>query len=255
MTGNVKYDPLIFHQHHVAEVEDIPFWCEFAKSQQGTGLELGCGTGRVLIKLAQRGHRIIGLDQDFESLVFLREQLSPQIAGRVDIFLADMTAFHIDRHFSFIYLACNTLSTLTDDMRQQVYATVSDHLAENGIFAASMPNPTRLQELPELGESTMEEIFIHPKTGDPFQVSSGWKKFDEQVVFYWHYDRLFPDGQVDRITVESKHFIESPEDYLNELRSLDLIPVETFGNFNKTAFDVDSPYLIVLARKNSLDIK
>lgn len=251
MTQHVKYDPLIFHQHHAAEVEDIPFWCEIAKSQQGTGLELGCGTGRVLNKLAQIGHRIIGLDLDFESLVFLRGQLSPQLAGRVDIFVADMIAFHLNQKFSFIFLACNTLSTLTKEMRQQLYTRVGDHLSENGIFVASIPNPFQLEILPELGESEIEEIIVHPTTGDPIQVSNGWKKSGKQVVFTWHYDRLLPDGQVERYSINSKHFIESPEEYLNDLRSVNLTPVDVFGDFDKTAFGKESPYLIILARKES----
>lgn len=249
MTWHPKFTPQIFHEHHAAEVEDIPFWSELAIHQQGMSLELGCGTGRVLVQLAQMGQRIIGLDLDFESLIFLREQLSPQLARRVDIFMADMTAFHLDQKFSFIYLACNTLSTLTNDMRFQVYQRVNDHLAENGIFATSIPNPIQLEELPELGESTVEEIIIHPTTGDPIQISNGWKKSRRQILFYWHYDRLFSDGQVERDTIESRHFIKSPEEYLNEMRSANLIPVKTFGNFDKSAFDVDSPYLIMLGRK------
>ena len=255
MTWHPKFTPQIFHEHHAAEVEDIAFWSDLAKNQQGMSLELGCGTGRILVQLAQMGQRVIGLDLDFESLIFLHGQLSPQLASWVDVFVADMKAFHLDRKFGFIYLACNTLSTLTNDMRRQVYTRVNDHLAENGIFATSIPNPILLEELPELGESIVEDIIAHPTTGDPIQVSNSWKKSQKQIVFYWHYDRLSPDGQVERNTIESKHFIESPEEYLRELRSANLIPVETFGNFDKSAFDVDSPYLIMLGRKNARDIR
>jgi hypothetical protein len=66
---------------------------------------------------------------------------------------------------------------------------------------------------------------------------------------------LLPDGQVERNTIENQQIIESPEEYLNDLRTAQLIPVEIFGNFDKSAFDADSPYFIVLARKASNDFK
>jgi len=42
--------------------EDIPYWVEEAVSSGGPVLELGCGTGRVAIPVAQAGVRVVGLD-------------------------------------------------------------------------------------------------------------------------------------------------------------------------------------------------
>jgi len=250
-----QFDPLIYHLHHAGEIEDVHFWIELAKLQQGSILELGCGTGRLVVPLAEDGCQVIGLDINFERLTFLREQLVPQLSGLIDIFQADMSAFHLDQKFSLVYLACNTLSTIQKDIRQQVYFRILDHLTENGVFAASVPNPVQLEGLPESSESILEEVFIHPITGDPIQVSSQWEKFDNRIIFRWHYDQLLPDGQVERNTIETRHIIESPEEILNDLRAADLIPLEIFGNFDKSAYDANSPYLIFLARKDSQDIK
>lgn len=249
----MKYNPLFFHLHNSLETEDILFWIELAKLQQGMCLELACGTGRVLIPLAQEGYQVIGLDINFESLTFLREQLSPQLARAVNIIQADMSAFHFVQKFSLVYLACNTLSTIEKNVRQQVYKRINKHLVENGIFAASIPNPLRLEDLADSSESILEEIIYHPETGDPIQVSSEWKKHGRQIIFQWHYDRLLPGGQVERYSIENKQIIESPEEYLNDLRTDQLIPVEIFGDFDKSAFEADSPYFIVLARKASND--
>jgi SAM-dependent methyltransferase len=251
----MKDNPLILHLHHSAETEDVFFWIELAKHQGGMCLELGCGTGRVLISLAQEGYRVFGLDINFESLRFLREQLSPQLAKLVNIFQADMSAFHLDQKFSLVYLTCNTLSTIQKKDRQQVYKRINKHLVDNGIFAASIPNPLWLEDLAESSESTLEEVIFHPKTGDPIQVSTEWEKHGRRIIFHWHYDRLLPDGQVERNTIENQQIIESPEEYLNDLRTAQLIPVEIFGNFDKSAFDADSPYFIVLARKASNNFK
>jgi SAM-dependent methyltransferase len=53
---------------------DLPLWEELAERRGGTVLELGCGTGRVALHLARRGHRVIGLDRDPALLASLEER-------------------------------------------------------------------------------------------------------------------------------------------------------------------------------------
>lgn len=53
---------------------DLPLWEELAERQDGPVLELGCGTGRVALHLARRGHRVYGLDLDSELLAVLAER-------------------------------------------------------------------------------------------------------------------------------------------------------------------------------------
>jgi SAM-dependent methyltransferase len=42
----------------------LELWGELAAERDGAVLELGCGTGRVGLWLARRGHRVVGLDRD-----------------------------------------------------------------------------------------------------------------------------------------------------------------------------------------------
>jgi len=43
---------------------DLPLWEELADETGGPVLDLGCGSGRVALHLARRGHRVLGLDAD-----------------------------------------------------------------------------------------------------------------------------------------------------------------------------------------------
>ncbi len=55
--------------------------------------EFGCGTGRVILKLAHRGHTVIGIDRSKEMLSSLRKkirQLKPEIKNRVKVIHADI---------------------------------------------------------------------------------------------------------------------------------------------------------------------
>lgn len=53
---------------------DLPLWEELAGAADGPVLELGCGTGRVVLHLARRGHATIGLDRDPELIAALKQR-------------------------------------------------------------------------------------------------------------------------------------------------------------------------------------
>ncbi len=55
---------------------DIEFFVDYAKKAKGKTLELGCGTGRVLIPTAQAGCEITGLDFSRFMLEKCREKLA-----------------------------------------------------------------------------------------------------------------------------------------------------------------------------------
>lgn len=243
-----QINPQLYQLHHSGE-EDVSFWLELARSYKDPILEIGCGTGRILIPLARASYRVVGFDKNFDMLTYLLKQLESQIRERINVFQADAEAFHLERGFPFIFLACNTLSTMDQETRRRTYLRIFEHLTEEGIFAASVPNPKQLVDLADYGESTLEEIYTHPKTGNPLQVSSEWERDEQIILFRWHYDHLFPDGQVERTTIENKHTIISMEDYLDELHSANFYPIQVYGNYDKSKYNGESPYLIFLAKR------
>lgn len=241
--------PALYHLHHADEIEDVPFWLQLAKEMGSPVLELGCGTGRLLLPLLESGLEVIGLDINFEMLSYFKGQLSDHSVEKVNIFQADLENFHLECEFSFIFLACNTLSTMQEETRLNAYSRIHEHLIDDGIFAVSIPNPIRLASLSAQGESEIEASFSHPITGNPIQVSSEWQRSDRFIVFHWHYDHLLPDGYVERETIQSRHSLITPGAYHMELQAANLNPIKIYGDFEKTDFQKDSPFLIMIAQK------
>jgi SAM-dependent methyltransferase len=54
-----------------AYAADLGLWEELAEQADGPVLDLGCGTGRVALHLARRGHRVIGVDREPELIAAL----------------------------------------------------------------------------------------------------------------------------------------------------------------------------------------
>lgn len=240
-------NPELYHAHHLSYLEDLPYWISLADQVAGPILELGCGTGRVLQYLTQEGCRVTGLDHDLRMLRYLKQQIPT-----AQVFAADLTNFRLQRQYPLILLTCNTYSTLSTDQRKAALRCVDQHLQEGGIFATSLPNPYDLIEMGDSAEAGPEETFTHPSSGNPVQVSSSWKSTPNNVTIYWHYDQLLPDGQVNRTTHSTTHFLDPAESYIQEMQAQGF-RVETDGEFNGTPYSKETDFLILKGYKGSSD--
>ena len=79
-----------------AERSDVDFFVEAARAAGGAVLEVGCGTGRVLIPTARAGVSITGLDASAHMLAVCRERLAAEpreVQERVTLVQGDMRDF------------------------------------------------------------------------------------------------------------------------------------------------------------------
>lgn len=237
----------LYHAHHERHLEDLPFWLELARQRGSPILELGCGSGRILLPLGRAGYPVVGLERDTDVLSILREAMEPGMADQVELVQGDMAAFKLGRRFPLIIMPCNTISTLSATQRQGTLECVREHLQPDGLFAASLPNPAVLKRLPRHSEPEIEESFPHPLDGEPVQVSSAWERQAQSITITWHYDHLLPDGRVERVSTQVSHALAPVETYLAELEAAGLYLAERFGDFNRSPYSSQAPSLILLA--------
>lgn len=239
--------PALYHAHHKRHLDDLPFWLKLADKHGDLILELGCGTGRVLLPLAQAGYRMYGLDSNHGMLALLRQGLTPELIPKVSVWQGDMVHFRIALNFPLIIMPCNTFSILSYRQRRSSIAHVASHLLDQGLFAASLPNPTLLKYLPEQSDPVIEETYPHPLDGEPVQVSSGWVRTEDHFTVTWHYDHLLPDGSVERFSYHVRHNLVPPKQINDELGDAGLRIRERFGDFDGSSYSVDAPFFIFLA--------
>ena len=55
-------DPILYDMENELYIEDVPFLMKEALKTVGPIIDLACGTGRVTIPLASKGHQLIGVD-------------------------------------------------------------------------------------------------------------------------------------------------------------------------------------------------
>jgi len=121
----------------------VDFLAELATD--GTALELGIGTGRIAVPLAQRGIRVTGIDLSEAMVARLRAKPG---ADQIAVTIGDFATTKVAGPFSVGYLVFNTIMNLTtQDEQVACFQNVADHLKPGGCFVIEVGVPD-LQRLP-----------------------------------------------------------------------------------------------------------
>lgn len=124
---------------------DLPLWEELAERAGGAVLDLGCGTGRVALHLARRGHTVTGLDNDAELTAALAER-----AGElpVAVIAGDAKDFGLGAQFALVLAPMQLLQLFENGAeRSSCLRCVRDHLEAGGIAALAI-----VESMPEAME-------------------------------------------------------------------------------------------------------
>jgi len=143
----------------------VDFLAELAGD--GAALELGIGTGRIALPLAQRGVPVHGIDLSHAMVERMRAKPG---GAEIGVTMGDFATTTVDGTFSLAYLVFNTIMNLTtQDEQVACFQNVASHLQPGGCFVIEVGVPD-LQRLPP-GE-----------TFQPFHISSTRLGFDEYDV-------------------------------------------------------------------------
>jgi SAM-dependent methyltransferase len=133
----------------------------------GAALELGIGTGRVALPLAERGVPVHGIELSEAMLARLHAKPG---AERIGVTVGDFATAVVDGKFALAYVVANTIMNLTtQDEQFACFQNVAAHLEPGGCFLIEVLVP-RLRRLPP-GERFQ-----------PFAVSPTHLGFDEYDV-------------------------------------------------------------------------
>lgn len=195
-----------------AERKDVAFFVDLARESGGPVLEVGCGTGRVLLPTARAGIEICGLDLSGVMLGICREKLAHEpedVRRRVKLHAADMRSFDLGRTFRLLTIPFRPFQhLLTVEDQLACLACVRKHLAPGGRFILDLFNPS----LKALTDEMRKEGFGH----DPEVVMPDGRRMKRwarivsrnYVEQYQEceliHDVTHPDGRAERIVFAFK---------------------------------------------------
>lgn len=192
----------------------------------GAALELGVGTGRIAIPLAQRGVPVHGIDL---SPAMISQLQRKPAARQIGVTMGDFATTRVAGAFRLVYLVYNGIENLTtQDQQVECFANAARHLEPEGCFVIEVEVPP-LQRLPP-GE-----------TARPFEITSTHLGFDELDVacqrgvshHYW-----VASGQLRVFSMPYRYVWPSELDLMARLARLTLR--DRWSDWDRTPFTADS---------------
>ena len=248
------YDDVQFYR----ERPDVAFFVDEAKRAGSPILEVGCGTGRVLIPTARAGLDIVGLDLSPHMLAMCSGRLQQEpteVQHRVQLVQADMRDFALDRHFTLATIPFRPfqhLLTVADQLA--CLASIRRHLIDGGRLILDMFNPSI-------------EALVNNPVGEEFGEEPAFVTMDGRRVLRRHktvaHDRLnqvsqfelvyyvtHPDGREERLVhaFALRHVFRFEAEHL--LARAGFIVEQLYADYEGTEYGSKYPgELVFVARK------
>lgn len=231
-----------------------------AKAQESGGpvLELGAGTGRITLGIAQDGLRVHALDADPAMLERLRQKLGdepPEVQERVQVIVGDMRVFTVDERFALIIAPFRAfLHNLTEEDQLSCLGRVREHLRPGGCFAFNVFHPS----LEYMAHHTGALAGVWRRTATFSLVDGGYVVRSESTRFdtprqrldsQHRFEEYGPDGILVRTSVHQLHLAYLYQPDLRRLLSkAGFHSVQISGGFDGRAFENDTDELVIEAR-------
>jgi SAM-dependent methyltransferase len=237
---------------------DVAFFVEAGRAAGGRVLELGCGTGRVLIPCARAGIDITGVDRAAPMLEVCRRKLEKEpaeVRSRVELVQGDMREFDLGRSFALVTLPFRPfqhLLTLHDQL--SCLGAIRRHLADGGRLILDLFNPwlEALVNWPGRGEFGDEPEFLTPdgrRVTRRIRIVEHDRFAQVNQVELVHYV-TYPDGRAERLVeaFSMRYFFRFEAEHLLARAGFEV--EHLYADYDRKPYGAQYPgELIFVARK------
>ncbi len=236
------------------KVDDLRLYSELAEQYGSPIFDLGCGTGRVLLHLAQEAHRVHGIDDSKEMLKRLQNKLDalPHLKEYVTYAQADALTYEDVTRYKLVLLTYNALMHFhTEEKQIQLLQRMHTLLADDGLMVIDLPNAGETFATQETDAVLLDRRFMEPETGNLVMVFSNsyLDRVKQDLQVEWIYDEIHDDGTVKRLVAPHllRYFFYPELKYL--LEKVGFAVEAVYGSTDEDPFEDGSERMIVYARK------
>jgi SAM-dependent methyltransferase len=224
--------------------DDVSFYRTLAHERGGPVLDLGCGTGRLMVPLLRDGHVVAGVDRSTAMLSRAQGRLArlrPAVRQRALLARGDMRALPFASRFAFAISAFHSVQHLyTDDDQVAGYRAVAATLIPGGWFAFDSFAPNS-QFLARVGTRRRwgRTRFRHPVSGRPILYTESYRRDGQVLATTFHYQELDGRGRsrgTERRAV-LRHRLLAPADVRVLLGRAGLTLIASWGGFDGRPLD------------------
>jgi SAM-dependent methyltransferase len=238
---------------------DIEWYCQKAVASRGPVLELGAGTGRLTIPLAEAGMHVSAVDLDGGMLDRLRRKMAAlpgNLQSRISIHQSDMRSFALPDRFALVMIPFRAfLHNLTWDDQLAALERAYEHLKPGGELALNVFHPSLAYMAANAGvhEGVWRAHRPRKLDGGGFVVFSDMTSYDtvhQRLASLIRTEQFDRDGALVRthmMNLELAYLYKSDIVRLLDHAGFDLVRIS--GDFKGRPFGRDGDELVVEARR------
>ena len=219
------------------ERQDVNFFVEMAHRSGGPVLELGCGTGRVLIPTAESGIEIVGLDASPLMLSVCREKVaraSQDTQSKVsELIEGDMRDFELGRKFRLATIPFRPFQhLLTVEDQMSCLKNIRRHLADSGKLVLDIFNPSL--------SNLVNETYLQEHGEEPEFVTADGRKVVRRARVVWrdYFNQIFHNELIYNV----RHPDAREERFVHSFPMRYLFKFETEHLLARCGFGVEAVY-------------
>jgi SAM-dependent methyltransferase len=238
------------HSDLTADIDTI---LTLARQAAGPVLELGCGSGRLLLPLARAGFNVTGIDNSAAMLARAHAALQnepPDVQRRITLIEADVTQMDLDDgRFALALIPYNTFMHLDSAQKTAALKRVKKCLKDNGRLFIDLINPFAVAATPNDHALTLENYFTDPDTGNAVlqMASNHLDELSQELTITWIYDASPPGGTVQRFIATAVYHYLFPHQIELLLQETRFQLISLSGDYDESTFSEESERLLITA--------
>jgi len=189
-----------------SRTDDLALYSALVEEYGGPVLEVGCGTGRVLLHLAQEEIKVHGVDTSRAMLDRLDQKLHafPHLLQYVSYSEVDVLAYSTSTRYKLALMSYNALMHFhTQDLQIALLNKLRSLLTDDGLLVLDLPNAGEIFATQDSEHLIVDRTFLDPETGHMIllQSLSRLDRTTQLLHVEWVYDETTADGTVRRLFV------------------------------------------------------
>lgn len=245
-----------YDAENASKIDDLPLYDALAAEVGGPILDVGSGTARLLIHLAEQGYTVTGIEPSPPMFTRAQRKVAQQssvIQERITMHQTDIMGYEPTGRFELITVSFHAFMHLrTQEEQIAALECFREWLTEDGLLVIDLPNVGHLYSTPDNGSLILEQTFVEPESGRTVMQYSVTEldRAAQRIYITWIYDELAEDGTVKRTVAPLSMRCFFPAEMALLLRAAGLDLDTMYGDYEMGPFEDGCPLMTVIAQRD-----
>lgn len=246
---DIMSEPVLYDVFNANCIEDIEMYKKMCSNIDQV-LELGIGTGRIAIPLAQSGVHVVGIDNSIKMLASLKDKINSGKINNISYYHQEMQSVELESKFNLILCPfCTFNFLLSVDDQQKTLCAVRKLMKEKSRIVFDLLTPNTFPDA--FRDSSLKYFDSYLCSDEDAHIEIYTSSKFNQCNQILSQERIFRKYNCNILTSESHYTMNNRLFFMGEFQLLldkcGYKILSIYGNYRFSSFSQSSKELIVVA--------